>query len=185
MKDAICFIGHRKVKETRELVSKIRLTILELMENEGVQFFLFGSKSEFDDLCYRIVSELRLCYPQIIRVAYTCEGEKPIVRKSKGAYDYPTPSNYLEGYDAEYEYKSKYKAGKARYVERNQAMIDDCDNCIFYYDEDYLPERRKKSKNDEVGYQPKSGTKLAYDYAVKKRKNIINVFEKQSDEKGK
>ena len=68
------------------------------------------------------------------------------------------------------------KAGKASYVERNQEMINKSDYCIVYYDENYLPPRRKNSRRDITDYQPKSGTAVAYDYAVKKKKEIINVY---------
>ena len=45
-----------------------------------------------------------------------------------------------------------------------------------YYDENYFPPKRKNSKKDLVYYQPKSGTKLAYDYAMKKGLIITNVY---------
>ena len=61
-------------------------------------------------------------------------------------------------------------AGKASYVERNQAMIDNSDYCVFYYDSSYQP---KPKKND---YQPKSGTAIIYAYAQQKKKNIVNLF---------
>ncbi len=51
---------------------------------------------------------------------------------------------------------------------------------VFYYDENYLPPRRKNSNRDVLDYQPKSGTKLAYDYAKLKRKHIINLFKVQN-----
>ena len=50
------------------------------------------------------------------------------------------------------------------------------DICIFYYDENYLPKRRKLSKHSISDYQPESGTAAAYRYAVGKNKNIINIF---------
>ena len=66
-------------------------------------------------------------------------------------------------FEEEYEHKTKYTAGKASYIERNTAMIDNSDYCIFYYDENI-------SKNY------KSGTKIAYDYAKRKNKTIINLY---------
>ena len=68
-------------------------------------------------------------------------------------------------------------AGRASYVERNQEMINKSEYCVVYYDESYTPPRRKNSKRDLTDYQPKSGTKVAYDFAVKKCRQIINVFE--------
>lgn len=77
----------------------------------------------------------------------------------------------------EVEHKTKYTSGRASYVERNQAMINDSDFCIFYYDENYEPEMRKYPKRSIGFYQPKSGTKLAYDYAKQKRKILINMLQ--------
>lgn len=74
----------------------------------------------------------------------------------------------IKDFDAEYEHPTKYSSGRGSYVERNQAMIDDSDICVFYYDENYLPLRRKNSPRDISDYQPKSGTRIAYEYAIKK-----------------
>ena len=67
--------------------------------------------------------------------------------------------------------------GKAAYVERNQEMIKNSFYCICYYDENYAPPRRKNSRRDLFDYQPRSGTKVAYDFAVKKCGRVINVFQ--------
>ena len=69
------------------------------------------------------------------------------------------------------------RAGKASYVERNQMMINQSDYCIFYYDGNYLPPRRKNSRMDLTDYQPNSGTKKAYEYAKKRDIKIKNMFE--------
>ena len=66
-------------------------------------------------------------------------------------------------------------AGKASYVERNQEMINHSKFCVVCYDENYLSPRRRNSKSDLTDYQPKSGTKVAYDYVMKKGKTTINV----------
>ena len=67
-------------------------------------------------------------------------------------------------------------AGKAAYVERNQAMIQASDFCVFYFNDEYLPESRKESKIAITSYQPKSGTRLAFDYAKANGKTIINLY---------
>lgn len=59
---------------------------------------------------------------------------------------------------------------------RNQAMIMDSDICVFYCNNEYKPERRKESKRSIGTYQPKSGTLLAYEFAIQKEKEIINLF---------
>ena len=55
-------------------------------------------------------------------------------------------------------------------------MIDKADCCIFYYNENYLPPLKPATKKRIFSYQPKSGTKIAYDYAVSKKKEILNLF---------
>ena len=54
-------------------------------------------------------------------------------------------------------------------------MIDNSRYCICYYDENYMPPRRKNSRRNLTDYQPKSGTGIAFDYARKKELNIINL----------
>ena len=61
-------------------------------------------------------------------------------------------------------------------MERNREMIDKSEFCVVYFDENYTPPRRKNSKRDVCDYQPKSGTKIAYEYAVRKKVKIVNVF---------
>ena len=62
------------------------------------------------------------------------------------------------------------------YVERNQEMINQSNYCIVYYDDNYLPPRRKNSRRDLTDYQPKSGTAVAYNYAKRKGVKIINII---------
>jgi len=53
-------------------------------------------------------------------------------------------------------------------------MIDKSSFCIIYYDESYSPAKRTSSNQ-----QPKSGTKAAYEYALKKgifRENISSYI---------
>ena len=161
-----CFFGHRKIDETEELKNNLCRIIENLITNEKVDTFLFGSKSQFDDLCHKVVTKLKEKYPNLkriyVRSAYQYIPdwyEKSLLENNEGTY-FP---EYMEN------------AGRASYVERNQEMINKSDFCIVYYDENYLPPRRKNSRRDLCDYQPKSGTAVAYDYAVKKNKEIINL----------
>lgn len=63
----VCSIGHRNIEKTDELISLLRDTIVTLID-KGVTTFLFGSKSEFDNLSWKIVTELKKNYPLIKRV---------------------------------------------------------------------------------------------------------------------
>lgn len=57
-----CFIGHRKVEETPELLERLRKTIKELICKNDVDTFLFGSKSQFDELCLKITKSRNKTY---------------------------------------------------------------------------------------------------------------------------
>ena len=176
----VCFIGHRTISVTDELKETIKNAIADLIIKENATFFLFGSRSQFDDLCHDIVSEFQKQYPNIVRISYTCKSEAAImkedkIREEKIWSELLHKKVKIKDYDAEYEHPTKYSAGRGSYVERNQALIDDSDICVFYYDANYLPPRKKTSPKDIGDYQPKSGTKIAYEYAIKKKKRIINT----------
>lgn len=180
-----CFIGHRSIELTDDLLQQLKGTIKRLILEEGVRYFLFGSRSAFDDLCHHIVTEFQNEYPHIVRVAYTRRSEYAVKAEEKAKLERSWASVLktevkLKDYDAEVQSDRVYSAGKASYVERNQEMIDDSDFCIFYYNEAYHPPKRKRTNRDLSTYQPKSGTRLAYEYAVQKSKNdekvVINTF---------
>ena len=63
-----CFFGHRKIDETEELKNNLCGIIENLIVNEKVDTFLFGSKSQFDDLCHEIVTVLKEKHPHIKRI---------------------------------------------------------------------------------------------------------------------
>lgn len=116
----------------------MRDNICYLLE-QGVATFLFGDHSEFNTLCYEVVSELREVYPKIRRIHYRT--------------DYPDADAYtmqflLDGYEDSICPDGVAAAGKAAYVERNQAMIQASDFCVFYFNNEYLPASRKESKKD-------------------------------------
>ena len=173
------FIGHRKIEITEELKSRLYNLIDELISKHGVTEFLFGSRSEFDSLCYQIVTEIKKRYPNIIRISYTCKHETCPLEKDKDywkkIYTQINIDN-IQFFDKEFEHKTKYSSGKASYVERNFAMIDDSCYCVFYYNENYGNEWKKTANKSAEIYQAKSGTKLAYEYAVKCKKIIYNIF---------
>ncbi len=162
---ACCVFGHRKVSKKEELKIKLREVIENLIINENVDTFYVGSKSEFDDLFREVLSEQKEKHGHIKRIYVRAE------------YEYI--SNDYEQYllkrcEKTYFPERAKNAGKAIYVERNCEMIDKSDICIIYYKDGYLPPRRKNSRRD-LAYQPKSGTGVAYKYAVQKKKIIINI----------
>lgn len=159
--------GHRKIEDTPELRTKLTDIIENLIVDENIDTFLFGSKSEFNSLCYDLVTKIQEKYPHIKRVYVRAE--------------YADIPNFyeeylLEGYEQTYYPQRIRNSGRASYVERNQEMINQSSVCVVYYDENYAPPRRRNSSKDLTDYQPKSGTRLAYDYAVKKEKHVINII---------
>ena len=181
-KHKICsFFGHRNVEPTEELKLRAKETIEDLIVNHGVSIFLFGSRSNFDLLCKSIVTELKGTYTRIKRIAYTCKHETCTLESERQLWEnvyshFQKQEVRLIGVEEEFEHKTKYTSGRASYVERNQAMINDSDYCVFYYDQNYKPDMRKLSKRCVLDYQPKSGTALAFEYAKKKKKVVINLL---------
>ena len=155
-----CFIGHKEIDETEELKTKLCEEIECLIEDEGVDTFLFGSKSRFDSFCLELVTLLKEKHPHIKRVYV--RAEHPIITDEYKSY-------LLTFYEDTYFPEAIVGAGRASYVERNQEMIDRSRFCIFYYD------------GAAVNIRRKSGTKIAFDYAKSKDKCIINVKSKLSE----
>ena len=164
-----CFFGHRKIEVTDELVNRLQEVVEDLITRKKVDTFLFGSKSQFDKLCLSVVTEFKKKYPHIRRIYV--RAEFPYNDEDYTAY-------LLKSYDHTYYPERVVNAGKAVYVERNCEMIDNSSYCVIYYDENYMPPRRKNCKRDLFDYQPNSGTKRAYDYAVKKGLKIVNLKHK-------
>lgn len=72
-KQTCCFIGHRKIEETSELKINLSKTIKKLITENKVDTFLFGSKSQFNNLCWEIVTQLKEKYPQLRRIYVRAE----------------------------------------------------------------------------------------------------------------
>lgn len=175
-----CFIGHRKIEKTDELEKEIYEYIERLIVKENVKIFLIGSRSEFNSLCHSVITDLKEKYPEIKRIGYTCRSESVILESEREKWekiysDFQKQEVRLLGVEQEFEHKTKYTSGKASYVERNQAMIDDSDYCLFYYNEKYAPPQRQESGGFRL-YQPKSGTAIACKYAKRKKKKIKNFY---------
>ena len=147
-----CFIGHREINETEELKEKLLKIIENLIINKGVDTFLFGSKSRFNSLCLELVSKLKETHLEIKRI---------YVRAEYPEIDDDYLSYLLEQYEGTYYPERLLGAGRAVYLERNVEMIEKSHFCIFYYDEKSLPIKRK------------SGTRIALDYAVRKKRMIM------------
>lgn len=162
----ICsFFGHSKIEVTDNLREKVEKEVERLVA-AGVDRFLFGSKSEFNSLCYEVVSKVKEKKPNITRV---------YVRGEYAYLDDDEWAKYCHGYEESVLPDRCKNAHRAAYVERNQYMIEKSDICVFYYNSEYVPPAKQgklfaRTRN--------SGTKIAYNYALKLNKQIVNLFEK-------
>lgn len=192
MSKKCCFIGHRNVKATTELIKRIDTYIRMLIEEQGVRVFLFGSRSQFDDLCHERVTKMQEEYPDIERIAFTCRSEYACMKDEKEELErivraVTKRDIKYKDYDGVQQSERIYSAGKASYVERNQDMINESDYCVFYYDPYYLLPKRKQSKRSLTEDQPKSGTEIAFDYAYQRKRGgkeitIVNLCEEEDEE---
>ena len=163
----VCFIGHRTIEKTEELTALVKETVATLVK-KGATTFLFGSMSEFDILSWEVVTEFKKEYPCIKRV---------YVRAVIQCIDKSYEEYLLKFYEETYYPPKLVNAGKYSYVERNYEMIDSSTYCVFYYNENYAVSlKRQNIRNKFFSSQRNSGTKIAYKYAIKKKKDIINLY---------
>ena len=54
-----CFIGHRKTSINKTFIFRLENCITKLITCDNVDTFLFGSRSEFDDICLQTVTEFK------------------------------------------------------------------------------------------------------------------------------
>lgn len=149
-KTCSCF-GHYNVNITDDLKERTR-TAIDSAIRDGVRIFLFGGRSDFDDLCYDLVAEQRNVNPELNIKRVFCfaldnQLRKPprwFIRKEYEALECPTK-------DFDDWYTSIYY--------RNLAMIDKSDLVLFWVEE-----------------RENSGAYKTYRYAVKKHKRIVNLF---------
>ncbi len=64
----VAFIGHREVENRETLKKTVKKTVEKLIVNENADTFLFGSMSDFNNLCYEAVTELKKRYRNIERI---------------------------------------------------------------------------------------------------------------------
>lgn len=149
-------LGHREIKNKEMLEYQLFKVFEKLITIYDVDTFLFGSNSEFDDLCWKVINTLKSKYTEIQLWNYYCGREQPILKENKIANK--------KYYDKAIKPQTAINAGRKLYIERNKALIDDSDIVLFYYNEKYKPANTA------------SGTKIAYNYAKSKSIKIINVY---------
>jgi len=160
-----CLIGHRKVEDIENVSKNLKAALINLIEKQNVSTFLFGANGEFNDLCYKIINELKqkyklktIFYSRCDEYAFTFEEKERYTYKSKNPFPYKCFDEIIEN--------SKVHLAniKQSYVLRNKLIINSSDFCLFYYKENY-----------NLGLNRNSGTKIAYEYAKELDKVIVMV----------
>lgn len=149
----IAFLGHRKI-ENHEKIRSMTTAVIAKLIDQGADTFLFGSRSEFDSLCYEIVSDFKRSNPRLQRIYVRAEYE--FINDDYISY-------LLERFESTFFPKEVSNAGRAAYIKRNQVMIDLCDLAVIYYNENYSPAKSH------------SGTARAVEYLLKRKKQYINI----------
>ena len=68
-----CFIGHKTIEESEELKKRVYDIIENLIVNENVDTFYYGSKSNFNRLCKDLLCQLKEKYSHITRIYIRAE----------------------------------------------------------------------------------------------------------------
>lgn len=149
-KTCSCF-GHSEVELTDDLVERTSREIDKAI-GEGVRTFLFGGISDFDELCYNIVTERRAMYPELnIKRVFCFALEKQLRKPPRWFLKKEYEALECPAKDYDYWFTAIYY--------RNIAMIDMSDLVLFWVQE-----------------RENSGAYKAYKYALRKRKRIVNLF---------
>ena len=131
---------------------------------------------------YLIIAETKAEAKQVENeYAYRKEEKEELERISRAVTKMEITYQAYEGVE---KVPRVYNAGRASYVERNQEMIKASKYCVFYCDPYYRPPKRKQSKKSLTEYQPKSGTRLALEYAYQQKRGgqeitILNIYEEE------
>lgn len=163
-----CFIGHRRIENEESVRERVENIIRSLLDC-GTREFIFGDHSEFCDICYEVLSQMITEYSDIVRIHYSTLSKN----QSESVMRF-----FVFGYEKTVFAEDYYatRATKAIYVIRDRAMIDESDVCVFYYSSEYIPIKKESSKTVKSVKESASGTRIAFEYAVKKNKKIINLF---------
>ena len=143
--------GHSTIHITKELENKLFETFKEIID-KGCENFYFGGLGMFDELCHKIVSELKLTNSYIKRIF--CLSDPRHLRINKRP-KWLNNEDYEDFIYLDLEFDWWYQ----RIYYRNCAMIDKSDIVVFYAEE-----------------RENSGAYKAFKYAKQKKKAIINLY---------
>ena len=117
------FFGHRWLAFKVEERNLLKKTIIDLIEKENVEDFVFGGYGDFDSIAFEVVSEIKKDYPKIRRILALA---------------------YIPRYQADMDrlnliYEHVYlpegtEVGPQKYAitRRNRALAKECDYMICY-----------------------------------------------------
>ena len=121
------FFGHRDTVLFPDIYKKIHQTLIDLIENKGVDTFLSGGYSRFDDACSGMVWTLKKQYPHIqlhLILPYPTK---------KGASISPKETFCFENYDSvSYIDPDKLFFPKSAFERRNEYMVLQSDYMLCY-----------------------------------------------------
>ena len=145
-----CF-GHTEVDITDKLRADVECAVEDAI-NDGVRTFLFGGRSDFDDLVYDVVTKIKSQRPELgIKRIFCFPLEHDLHKPPRWFQKKEYESLECPEKSFDYWYSSLYF--------RNCAMIDKSDLVLFY------AEKRENS-----------GAYKALEYALKIHKNLINFL---------
>ncbi len=78
----VCFIGHRNIDNAEQIECRLKNTITNLVLN-GADTFIFGSRSDFNYICWSVVTELQEQFSNIKRIKYNTQHEEAFTSKAE------------------------------------------------------------------------------------------------------
>lgn len=177
MERACSFFGHNYISNKQNLINRLNETIEDLITKHNVVYFLFGETNYFNNICLSVVSSLKRKYPSIIRIGYVYGRENYNIENNLLERNYHNLHNTnFRCVDKIIHNPRHFSLGRVSYVERIIHMIDKSDFCILYYDRNYTPSKPELSPPFHINYNNYDLTKVAYNYVIKKEKQIINMY---------
>ncbi len=126
---AVCFTGHRNVKETTELKKALIKQLVKLID-EGATDFYAGGAVGWDMLCEKAVIELRERFPHIkLHLILPCSAEEQTEKWSES--DKAEFRRLLSAADTVEICSEHYFDGCMKL--RNQRLVNSADVCVCYY----------------------------------------------------
>ncbi|MDE5722322.1 MAG: hypothetical protein K2I30_06280 [Clostridia bacterium] len=145
-----CF-GHLDFEITKEIENRTWLEI-KFALCMGVRTFLFGGRSTFDDLCYKIVTKIKKQFPVYDIKRVFCF---PLAKHLKSPPPWYKPKEYEKVVCPLKKFDGWYRS----LFFRNMAMIDRSEIVLFCVEE-----------------RENSGAFKTYKYALSQHKEIVNVL---------